>query len=119
MKVTIQGVSIELTKEQIALIHEEKTKQEKECKSFEQILKHFGFKKIDTKSWPVPNEMAYSHYELGWYAEIQDYRTGAACFLVGKGLKSSNGFPGGHIYESPESVAKSIIEALDEIDEEI
>ncbi|NQD71643.1 hypothetical protein HP439_13015 [Sphingobacterium shayense] len=117
MKVIVQGVSIELTKEQVEHFENEKAKQLKECSTFTKTLKHFGFNKINTKSWPNPNENAYSHYQYGWYAEIQDYGTYKACFLTGKGLKSIEGFPGGYVHDSPESVAAAITKALDEMEE--
>lgn len=114
MKVRVQGVSIVLTKEQIEHIDKEKANQIRECKSFVRILKHFGFEKINTSSWPDPKDNLYSHPQHGWFADIQDYRTYKACFLTGKGLKS-NGFPGGYVYESPESMAKEITLALYEM----
>ena len=117
MKIIVQGVSIEITKEQIEQIDQEKAKQIRELKSFERILKHFGFEKINTRSWPNPNEKAYSHYQYGWYAEIQDYGPYKACFLTGKGLRSTDSFPGGYVYDSPESMAKAITLALKEMED--
>lgn len=116
MKIVVEGVTIELTKEQIALIEKEKAKRAAECASFERTLKNFGFAKVDTTGWADPKEKAFANDEHGWYAEIQDYRKYKACLLVGKGLISMRGFPGGYIHESPESVAKAITAALDGIE---
>lgn len=101
----MQGVTIELTKDQIALIEKEKARRLRECKSFERILKHFGFVKVDG---------GFHHTQHGWYAEILDRRYYQDCLLVGKGLKGP-GFPGGHVYGSPEAVAEALTAALDEI----
>ncbi|AIM37361.1 hypothetical protein KO02_12155 [Sphingobacterium sp. ML3W] len=113
MKITIEGVTIELTKEQILEIEKGKALQELECKSFERILKHFGFTKMSTKGWLDSDKKCYKHESNGWFAEILDHRTWKCCFMAGRGLPHQKTPPGGYLYESPESIAKVLRDALD------
>lgn len=115
MKITVQGITIELTKEQIAEIEKGKAAQELECKSFERILKHFGFTKMSTKGWANPKEICYEHKTNGWYAEILDHGRWKNCFLVGQCLPHQSSLPGGQLYDTPEDVAKALNNALDDI----
>lgn len=61
MKVSIEGVTIELTKTQISYIEKEKAKRLKECNSFQSVLKKFGLKKINTKGWEDPSKNCWQH----------------------------------------------------------
>lgn len=115
MRIIVQGVSIELTVEQIAAIDKEKRKREKCRKSFEKILFHFGFKKINTTGWQNPKQFCYEQKEYGWFAEIQNFGIYSEVFMIGKGLQNNHPPPGGHMYGEPEDIEKEIVKALDNL----
>jgi|GEM_PF-1941384 len=117
MKTTVDGVTIELTREQIAKIQAVKSKRDAACKSFVSVLRHFGFTKCSTKGWEQPNRVCYEHKENGWFAEIFDlgsHSTFFDCWMAGPGLRNV-GFPGGDVYGSPELVSEALTAALNEI----
>lgn len=118
MKTTVEGVVIELTKEQVVLIQETKAKRDAECKSFVSVLKHFGFTKLSTKGWEQTDRICYENKQHDWFAEI--FKLGAYhsqffdCWMAGPGLRNV-GFPGGYMYGSPEEVKDALLQALNEI----
>lgn len=114
IKTTVEGVVIELTKEQVALIEETKAKRDAECKSFVSVLKHFGFTKVRTKGWKQPDRICYENKQHGWSAEIFSNCNIFSCWMAGPGLRNV-GFPGGYMYGSPEEVKDALLQALNEI----
>jgi hypothetical protein len=112
MEVVVKGVRIELTKEQASKIEKELRDRKKEMGTFEKVLLHFGFKKMNMKDWPHKQITPYEHKENGWYAEIQNNGRWSDVWMVGKGLKCA-GFPGGWQYFTPQEIENEIIKAID------
>lgn len=107
MDIIVQGVKITLTKSQVQTI-ESVEKRRLKCKnSFKKMLTHFGFK----ENADQPN--TFSHKAKQWYAEIIDRGVYSDVWMVGRGLKSSSGMPGGWVYESPKEIETEIIKAMD------
>ncbi|MBE8712510.1 hypothetical protein [Sphingobacterium hungaricum] len=101
MKIKVDGVTIELTKEQI-----EETKRERfeNLKSLEDVLFQFGFKKVVPKE--NPNQTYYTNEEKGWHAEKVDYD---GVWMVGGELQDDGSFPGGHVYWEKEELFEELI----------
>lgn len=110
MNIIIEGVNIELTFEQISKIEAARKERALSKKSFVSILKHFGFKKLDTSNWTDKTIIAFEHAQNNWYAEI----TNNNVWMVGKGLKDS-GFPGGSYYFTINEVETALLQVLDNI----
>lgn len=110
MKVTVKGVTIDLTPAQIAYIEKTIIKRDKELKTFENVLKHFGFRKLNTKGWVNPDQNCYTQNTHGWFVEILDYGKWKSCLVHGTGL--DHGHPFGKHYDSPESLCEAIVKAL-------
>lgn len=106
MKVVVDGCIIELTPAQIAVIEKERKHREKCRSSFGRMLTKLGFKAC--KDLPG----SFQPKDRPWYAEIIDRGHYSDCWMVGDGLKSVSGFPGGYVYESPVDVEKEIIKAI-------
>ena len=114
MKTTVDGVTIELTPKQMAMIEKAKAERDAVCKSFAAVFRHFGFKKCNTKDWEHPDRLCYEH-ENGWFAEIwQTSVRSFDCWMAGPGLPNF-GFPGGDVYGSPDDVKNALTEALKKI----
>ncbi len=111
MKVSVKGVTIELTSDQINHVESEIAKREKELNSFVKVLKHFGFNKVNTRGWQNPDQSCWSNDQHGWFVEIIDYGSFKTCVFHGKPL--DEGSPWGKEYNSPESASKGIFDALD------
>lgn len=100
MRIIVEGVAIDLTKEQIKHIETVKAKRLKELNSFEKVLVNFGFKK-ETHA----NGSFYTNDDLEWYAEIYD---DDSVWMTGSGLKDTSSFPGGYVYGTPESLIEEL-----------
>lgn len=109
MKIFIEGISIELTKEQVDFIEKEKRKRTRELTTFSKVLKHFGFTKVKD------HENCWEHNDYEWWAEIY-HNSGRyyTLFMVGHPLKCG-GFPGGWVYDEPKQVEEEILIALEKI----
>lgn len=110
MDITVKGVRIKLTEEQVKQIAIEEERRNKECKSFTSCLKYFGFKKVCTKGWLNPNQNCWNNEDKGWWAEIHDYGGFKEVWIVGKDLKEVSSFPGGYTYSSPEEIIEELIQ---------
>ena len=55
---------------------------------------------------------SFEHKVMPWYAEIIDRGNYSDVWMVGDGLKSSTGFPGGWVYESPIEIETEVIKSL-------
>ena len=113
MEAIIKGVRITLTPEQIMQIEAYHAKQKQECSTFTKTLKHFGFKKMNTKNWV--NLDANCWESKHWFVEI--FNTGTLneyCAVVGVGIElSSSGWP--LIVNSPQELVGILNKALEEI----
>ncbi len=103
MRIFVENVKIELTKEQLALIEKARNKRNQCISSFLKILKHFGFN--SSKG----NKNCFEHNKNGWWAEIIDHGHFRTVWMVGNGLKSSKSIPGGWNYGSPKEIEIEII----------
>lgn len=103
MNIKVDGVSITLTKEQIAKIERVKKERLAEMNSFKNTLLKSGFKKLSIKDKYVE---CYQNDEKGWYAEIID---GTRVWMVGAFLQQSYGFPGGWTYDTVEELRTELI----------
>ena len=113
MKITVDGVTIELTPNQVALIEKAKAERAAVCKSFATVLKYFGFRKVSNNG--DKDRECYAHPVHMWYAEvIHQSGTYYYCWLAGKGLPTG-GYPGGKVYDTPEAVRDALVAALDKI----
>jgi hypothetical protein len=112
--IVVEGVRIELTEAQNDKVEKEIRRRERCRNSFEKMLKHFGFKKIDTSDWERPNIPAFQHSYYNWYAEIIDHGRWNEVWMAGHGLRHS-GFPGGWMYGEPEDIEKELSKALQEL----
>ena len=110
--VFVQGVKIYLIESQIKLIQAELLERKKHINSFDNILRHFGFTKVDASEWLNKKALAYEHKELEWWAEIINHGCWSCVWMVGNGLKHGS-FPGGWIYNNPEDIEKEISRAID------
>ena len=102
----VDGVYIELTKEQSDLIDEHAQKRKRFRNSFTKMLRFFGFKKIRGID-------SYIHVTQNWFADIHDRGSYHTCWMVGEGLKCSKLFPGGWVYESPEEIETELLKYYD------
>lgn len=107
MKVVVEGCTIELTTGQVAIIDKERKLREKCRGSFKRMLRKLGFMQSHDD---VPG--SFSHKTKQWYAEIIDRGHYSDVWMIGDGLKSVSGFPGGYVYESPMDLEKEVIKAL-------
>lgn len=129
MFVIVEGVAIKLLPQQLALIYKAREKAKKkenrlfrirhkehiaERKAFMDVLKKYGFKKINTKDWADKTAVAYIHEGNDWYAELLHRGGYSDVWMVGKGLKQASGFPGGWLYEEPAQIEAVIIKALND-----
>ena len=103
MKIKVDGVSITLTKEQIAEIERVKKERLAEMNSFKNALLKSGFKKLSIKDKYAE---CYQNDDKGWYAEIIE---GARVWMVGAFLQQSYGFPGGWTYDTVEELRTELI----------
>lgn len=106
MKIVVEGCIVELTPAQIAKIERERKVREKCRSSFGRMLIKLGFKPC--KDLPG----SFQHKDRSWYAEIIDRGNYSDCWMVGNGLKSVSGFPGGYVYESPREIEMEVIKAI-------
>lgn len=104
MRIIVDGAGIELTAKQIGTI-EKRRKQRERCRySFKRMLTHLGFKA--DREFPT----SFGHRKENWYAEIQEYSSGAFnVWMTGPELKDSNGFPGGWVYWEPKDIETEIL----------
>lgn len=103
MKVTIEGVLIQLTPEQIKQIEDHKRMLSNELKTFSSVLKHFGFKRIGIG--------CFQNEQRGWYAEINKSGNSYYAWMTGNGLKDSGAFPGGWAYHEVSELQAELISA--------
>lgn len=131
MFVIVEGVAIKLLPQQLALIYKVREKARKkenrlsrirdkehmaERKQLIDVLKKYGFKKISTKDFKDKTTVvAFMHEANDWYAELLHRGGYSDVWMVGKGLKQANGFPGGWLYEEPEQIEAVIIKARNEM----
>lgn len=115
MDVIIKGVRITLTQQQVAKIEIAKNQRQRCRNSFVRMLKHFGFKKIDTAGWENPKALCFENETCEWFAEIQNYGNWDEVFMAGKGLKNV-GFPGGYMYGTPQEIEEELLKAIKEND---
>lgn len=106
MIIRVEGVSIELTSEQMALIEANRKERAKCRNSFKKMLRFFGFKAMKDSPGSYWNE------EYKWYADIQDRGPYFTVWMTGEGLKNSGAPPGGWIYEEPEDIENAILKFL-------
>jgi len=106
MVTIVEGVRIELTKEQIAKVEKRRKQVQKSWLSFQNVLRHFGFRQLKDQKG------CYS--KGGWYAEIIDRGVWHDVWMVGSGLKDSHLFPGGWIYSEPRELNEELNKALSE-----
>lgn len=103
--ISVDGVYISLTPDQLAEIEKIKAKRRRECNSFTKVLLHFGFKKSkDVKG-------GFVHETFDWWAQIDDYTNFKMVFMVGNGLRS--GCHGGSNYGEPREIEEEITRFLD------
>jgi len=93
--IMVNGVSIKLTVQQIARIDKVQRQRYRYRNSFKRMLISLGFKQ--DKEYPD----SFTHKKEDWYAQINDRGNWSDCWMTGKGLKESSGFPGGWMYDTP------------------
>lgn len=103
MKIIVDYVEIELTREQIDLINQERRIREKYTSNFRTILAYFGFK--PSKG----HKNCFQHPDKNWWAEIIDHRASKTVWMVGDGLKSMSSIPGGWQYANPKEIEEELI----------
>ena len=114
MKTRVDGVSIELTPEQIKYIKERKSAQTKSLNSFKNVLKSFGFKEVNINNVCGDKITFWTNDKHVWYAELcEDHM-----FMAGKGLRRSDAPPGGWTYWTPEEASEALTKALEVTDED-
>lgn len=96
----VDGVTITLTKAQETQVLKVKKQRERATQSFIKVLKHFKFKKVD--------EFDDTYEKDPMFAVIQNMGNYDNVWLVGGNTKSSDHFPGGWIYESPQELAEEL-----------
>ena len=113
MNIMVEGISIELTSSQRAIIKKGKLKRATQCKGFVNTLKHFGF--IHKKDVNIENQPIewFEHPVHNWYAEILDHTNFKEVWMTGKYLKESSSFPGGWIYSEATDLAEELTKATD------
>lgn len=75
--------------------------------SFRQVLLSFGFKRLKKhRDYVFP----YHHEETGMYCEVYKDRHPYA-WAIGGNLRSSDSYPGGHIYWKPNDLRAAIAKA--------
>lgn len=77
--------------------------------TFQSVLKEFGFKKRNVLHDDGHKSSYWYIQKKNWYAEIHVCTCYTEVWLVGKGLKESNGYPGGYFYGEPEQLRDELI----------
>lgn len=103
MKVFVEGVEIELTKEQLAKVEKRRKQIESDFRSFKSVLRHFGFKQLKDQKDCFANDK--------WYAEIVNHGNWHSVWMTGQGLKNSHLFPGGWTYFEPNEIRDELYNA--------
>lgn len=105
MKVKIEGITIELTKEQRSLITHARNKRKHNRGSFEKVLLHFGFERLHTGT------PGFAYVKNDWFAQIIDHTNFSEVWMTGKGLQTTGSFPGGYLYGEPADLEKELLRA--------
>ena len=116
MQVRVKGVLITLTADQEKQVESELAKRERRNQSFVRVLTSFGFKKVSTKDWLVPDQLCYQQDEYNWFCTIEKYNDFSECWIVGVGFYVCRTAPySGEIFGDPASLSQRLNDIIDAI----
>lgn len=107
MAVNVEGVRIELTPEQIALVEARRKFLRQSKLNFLQVLRKYGFVKL-----PKEEGVGYIHPKLEWWAHINDTGFYPICEIAGAGIPKASS-PGPWTVDEPVELAALLNKALD------
>lgn len=105
MKTKVDGVTIELTKEQVEYINKVKAERAKEFKTFDKVLKTFGFKEKHQRDSRVSTSwVSYVNEKEDLYAEVHYDMTGYKYVWI----------PGSPTFSTPLELGEHLARLIDE-----